>query len=61
MKTVIIKKGNKTTYKIVPDNWDGKEPERPTGDLTTGTIKSLNMGMTKEQYDRIFGKDKNAR
>jgi hypothetical protein len=58
MKTIEIKEGNKTTYKIVPDNY---EPTDDTicRDMTTSGRKS--MGFTdipKERWDSIFNKDK---
>lgn len=56
MKFVEIKKGNKTIYKHVSDDWESNQTiDFPTGDLTTGSVKSLNMGLTQEQYDTIFG------
>lgn len=56
MKMIKIKDGNKTTYRMVPDNY--KEPERdiPQRDLTTGGATLISMDMTEEQYERIFGK-----
>lgn len=58
MKTIELKQGNKTIIKAVPDDWkEEMVPDRQHGDLTTGAIKSLNMGMTPEQHKRIFGKE----
>lgn len=56
MKMIEIKEGNKTKYRLVPDNY--KEPERdiPQRDLTTGGATLISMDMTEEQYNRIFKK-----
>ena len=56
MKMIKIKDGNKTKYRMVPDNY--KEPERdiPQRDLTTGGATLISMDMTEEQYERIFHK-----
>ena len=57
MKFIEKKEGIKTIYKWVPDDWEEKElPER---DLTTSGRKLLSTGLTKEQYEEIFGKKDN--
>lgn len=58
MKFIEIKEGSKTRYIRVPDDFkeeDYTKEERPTGDLTTGRRKPLNMGISKERFDEIFG------
>ena len=54
MKTIEVKSGNKTTFKIVPDNY---EPE--TGfeqkDLTTSDRKSIGFSdIPAEKWNNIF-------
>lgn len=58
MKTIEVKNGNKTTFKIVPDNY---EPE--TGfeqkDLTTSQRKSIGFSdIPAEKWNNIFVKGK---
>ena len=58
MKTIEIKEGNKTTYKIVPDNY---EPTDDTIclDMTTSGRNSMGYAdIPKERWDSIFNKDK---
>ena len=57
MKEIIIKNGNKTTYKIVPDDYVEAEKDIPQRDLTTTACQILSMDMSKEQYDSIFHRD----
>lgn len=53
---VEIKKGNKTIYKNVPDNWKPDDTDDyPHGDLTTGTAKHVALNITKERHQEIFG------
>lgn len=49
-----IKNGNKTTIKIVPDNWTPSE-DMEQKDLTTSDRKSIGYSdIPKEQWERIF-------
>lgn len=52
MKTIEIKKGNKTTIKIVPDNYQEEDNFRCKDISVNGGYIKL---MEKEDYDRIFG------
>lgn len=59
-KTIEIKRGNKTIYRIVPDDYkeDGTD-DRPIGDLTTSNRKSMSYyDIQQSRWDRIFKKDK---
>ena len=58
MKEIVIKNGNKTTYKIVPDDWKEQPKETPQRDLTTTACNQIALDITKEEYDRIFHKEK---
>jgi hypothetical protein len=53
-----VEKDNKTTYRWVADDQD-YQPERYEsdfqGDLTTGTAKSVSLGISKERFNEIFG------
>lgn len=64
MKFIEIKDGSKTRYIRVPDDFKEEdyvcEKDTPTGDLTTGRRKPLNMGISKERFEEIFG-DKNVK
>jgi len=60
MKEIVIKNGNKTTYKIVPDDWVEQPKETPQRDLTTTACQTLAIDMTKEEYDRIFHSEKSS-
>ena len=57
MKLIEKKEGVKTIYKWVPDDWE--EQEQPVRDMTTSGRKSIDTGLTKEQYEKIFGKKDN--
>lgn len=56
MKTIEIKNGNRTTYKIVPDDYVEEKKDTFRGDLTTGGRKCIDTGLSEEQYKAIFGK-----
>lgn len=56
MKLVKINEKNKIRYIWVKDDW--KEEELPMRDLTTSGRKILDTGLTKEQYEEIFKKEK---
>ena len=59
MKTIEIKIGNKTTYKIVPDDYQPTEYKEDTicRDLTTSGRKSIGFtDISKERWDSIFNK-----
>lgn len=58
MKEIIIKNGNKTTYKIVPDDYEEPTKETPQRDLTTTACTIISMDMSKEQYESIFHNQK---
>lgn len=55
MKTIEIKEGNKTTYKIVPDNYEPTD-DRAEPDMTTSGRRYISMGIDKEKWDSIFKK-----
>jgi hypothetical protein len=55
MKTIEIKEGNKTTYKIVPDNYEPTD-DRVEPDMTTSGRRSISMGVDKKRWDEIFKK-----
>lgn len=58
MKTIEIKVGNKTTYKIVPDNYEETD-DIICRDMTTSGRKSMGFSdVPKERWDSIFNKDK---
>ena len=54
MKEIVIKNGNRTTYKIVPDDYVESPKEIPQRDLTTTACQTIAFDMTKEEYDAIF-------
>lgn len=55
MKTIEIKKGNKTTFKIVPDNYVEQPAELQQRDLTTSDRKCLGYSdISTEDWNRIF-------
>ena len=54
MKMIEVKEGNKTTYKMVPDNY---EPTDDTicRDMTTSGRKSMGYSdISKKRWDSIF-------
>jgi hypothetical protein len=55
MKTLEIKNGNKTTFKIVPDDYK-EEPEKlEQKDLTTSGRKIIGFSdIAKDKWQRIF-------
>jgi hypothetical protein len=56
MKTIEIKVGNKTTYKIVPDNYEPTD-DIICRDMTTSGRKSMGFSdISKEKWDEIFKK-----
>lgn len=60
MKKIVIKNGNKTTYKIVPDDWVEQKPDIPSRSMTTTVCNQMALDMTKEEYDAIFRKEKSS-
>lgn len=62
MALISIKEGNKTRYmtKEAYEKYLERQNERKTsiGDITCSGAKSVGMGFTDEQYDRIFNKSK---
>ena len=57
MKTIEIKNGVKTTFKIVPDDYVPLEEGFEQKDLTTSERKSIGYSdIPQEKWDRIFGK-----
>ena len=60
MKMVKIKKGTKTIYKMVPDDWKEEEDGYDLrGDLTTGENKIMSYtDVPQEKWDKIFKKGK---
>lgn len=55
MKEIIVKSGNKTTYKLVPDDWEETSPELQQNDLTTSGRKSIGFSdIDKNKWDKIF-------
>jgi hypothetical protein len=57
MKTIEIKQGSKTTYKIVPDDYIPPESELEQKDLTTSTRKSIGFSdISKDKRNKIFAK-----
>ena len=59
MKEIVIKNGNRTTYKIVPDDYEEHPKEVPQRDLTNGA-GLMALDMTKQEYDSIFHKEKSS-
>ena len=55
---VKIKKGTKTIYKMVPDDWKEEEEGYDLrGDLTTGDRKLVGFtDIKQEKWDKIFKK-----
>ena len=55
-----IKKDGKTIFRLVPDNYkeekksDGFKPS--AGDITCSNAKSVALGFSEEDYNRIFRK-----
>lgn len=62
MALISIKEGNKTRYmtKEAYERYLEAKKDRKTsiGDVTCSGAKSVGMGFTQEQYDRIFKKSK---
>lgn len=57
MKEIIVKSGNKTTYKLVPDDWEETSPELLQSDLTTSGRKSIGFSdIDKKKWESIFKK-----
>lgn len=55
MKTIEIKKENKTIIKIVPDNYIEPEYELQQNDMTTSIRKSIGYSdISKDKWERIF-------
>ena len=56
MKTIEIKVGNKTTYKIVPDDYQPTD-DTICRDMTTSGRRSMAFtDIPKERWDSIFNK-----
>ena len=60
MKEIVIKNGNKTTYKFVPDDWVEQPKDIPSRSMTTTVCNQMALDMTKEEYDAIFRKEKSS-
>lgn len=62
MPLIAVKEGNKTRYmtKEAYKKYLERQNERKTsiGDITCSGAKSVGMGFTEEQFERIFGKSK---
>ena len=60
MKTIEIKKGAKTIFKVVPDDYqENQEVDLDQSDLTTSDRKSIGFSdIPKERWDEIFNKNK---
>ena len=60
MKMISIKEGHKTRYIRVPDDYEEKpkvkDRKTSVGDITCSGAKSVTMGFTQEQWERIFHK-----
>lgn len=61
-KLVEIKEGTKRRY-VTQEVWERiqkeqKDRKTSVGDITCSDAKSVTMGFTEEQFNRIFGKDK---
>lgn len=57
MKTIEIKTGNKTTFKIVPDDYKPQDEGFEQKDLTTSERKSIGFSdIPQERWNRIFNK-----
>ena len=55
MKTIEIKKDNKTIIKIVPDNYIEPEYELQQNDMTTSIRKSIGYSdISNDKWERIF-------
>lgn len=54
MKWVEEKVGGTTKMKLVPDDYDKGQKEVPQRDLTTGGASLISMGMSDEDFKRIF-------
>lgn len=58
MKTIEIKNGNKTTFKVVPDDYKEPPAKLEQGDLTTSARKSLGYSdISADDWNRIFKKN----
>lgn len=55
-KWIEIKKGNKTTYKLVDENYQPQEEEFVSRDISNNN-GFLPIGLTDEEYNRIFKKE----
>lgn len=55
MKTIEIKQGNKTTFKIVPDDYVEQPDKLDQKDLTTSDRKCIGYSdISAEKWNRIF-------
>lgn len=56
MKTIEVKTGNKTTFKIVPDNYE-EEKGFDQKDMTTSDRKSVGFSdIPEDRWNNIFRK-----
>lgn len=57
MKTIEIKQENKTTFKVVPDNYKEPPAKLEQKDLTTSERKTIGYSdISADDWNRIFGK-----
>lgn len=57
MKTIEVKQGNKTTFKIVPDDYKPVDEGFEQKDLTTSERKSIGFSdIPVERWKEIFNK-----
>lgn len=57
MKTIEVKQGNKTTFKIVPDDYELQDEGFEQKDLTTSDRKSIGFSdIPQERWNKIFKK-----
>lgn len=57
MKTIEIKTGNKTTFKIVPDDYEPTDEGFEQKDMTTSDRKSIGFSdIPAERWNKIFKK-----
>lgn len=54
MKWVEEKTGATTKMRLVPDDYSPEQKETPQRDLTTGGASLIAMGISDEEYNRIF-------
>lgn len=60
MKEIVVKSGNKTTIKLVPDNYEETD-DTICRDMTTSGRKSMGFSdVPKERWDKIFNSKKDT-